>query len=423
MRVLIVNTSEHTGGAAIAAARLREALGNNGVKATMLVNHKETETITVAETPRSRTRAKLDFLLERIAVWKANRFRRHRLFEADAATYGTDITSLKEFRQADIVHLHWINQGFLSIKSIAQILKSGKPVVWTMHDMWPFTGICHYNGDCDRFKDKCGKCQLLYGGGSANDLSRRVFRRKQKLYRDANITFVDCSDWLAECARSSALLEGKRVLSIPNPINTRLYSPSNGSKARETLALPQGKKLLLFAAYRVTSKIKGIDYLCEAMDILAKQHPDLTSNIAVVAVGKESDALKDMLPVKIYSFGYVSNESKMISIYNACNLFMIPTMQDNLPNTVMESMSCGIPCVAFNVGGIPQMIDHKINGYVAEYRNAADFAEGILWSLKGSNAAMLAEAARNKVVSTFSETAVARRYSELYNSLAGGKDE
>ncbi len=422
MRVLIVNTSERTGGAAIAAARLREALGNNGVKATMLVSKKETDAITVAA-PHDAALIKYNFLRERFAIWKANGFHKHRLFETDAARFGVDITGLKEFKEADVIHLHWVNQGFISLKGIAKILRCGKPVVWTMHDMWPFTGICHYTGECDRFKNSCGKCPLLYRGGYSCDLSCRVFARKRKLYRAANITFVACSDWLAESARSSALLEGKRVLSIPNPINMKLYCPRNMAEARESLALPLGKKLLLFAAYRVTNKIKGIDYLCQAISKLADEHPDITSNIAVVAVGKESDALKSLLPVKVYSFGYVSNEKKMIDIYNACNLFLIPTMQDNLPNTIMESMSCGVSCVAFNVGGIPQMIDHKKNGYIAEYKNAGDFAEGILWSLSGSRAAMLSEAARAKVAADFSEAAVSRKYIDLYSSIAGGRDD
>ena len=139
MRVLIVNTSEHTGGAAIAAARLREALGNNGIKATMLVSRKESEAITVAE-PRDTGRMKYNFLRERFTIWKANGFRKHRLFEVDAANFGIDITGMKDFEEADIIHLHWINQGFLSLKGIAKILRSGKPVVWTLHDMWAFTG-------------------------------------------------------------------------------------------------------------------------------------------------------------------------------------------------------------------------------------------------------------------------------------------
>lgn len=422
MKILIVNTSERTGGAAIAAGRLRDALGNNGVKATMLVGHKESELITVADARQDR-RLRYDFLLERLVIWRANHFRKHRLFETDAASYGLDITKLRDFREADVIHLHWINQGFLSLRSIERIVASGKPVVWTLHDMWPFTGICHYTGDCQRYQQSCGNCPKLWGGGSKRDLSRRVFQRKLRLYRKSNITFVACSDWIASCARQSALLEGKTVVSIPNPIDTRLYSPRNMSKAREHLVLPLGKTLLLFAAFRVTNKIKGIDYLCEAIRLIAKEHPDEAAKIAVVAVGKDSDELRSMLPVKVFSFGYVDNERRMIDIYNACNMMLIPTMQDNLPNTIMESMACGRPCVAFRVGGIPQMIDHGENGYVADYKDAADFARGILWTMDPARYPELCSGARAKVMAEYSETAVARRYYDLYKKISkGGND-
>ncbi len=418
MRVLLVNTSERTGGAAIAAARLCEALGNNGVKARMLVSRKETGLITVSE-PHNRLRHKLNFLWERLTVFAANKFRRHRLFEVDAANCGSDITALKEFREADVVHLHWINQGFISLAGISKILRSGKPVVWTMHDMWPFTGICHYNGTCERYKESCGNCPVLYGGGSEGDLSHRVFMKKLRLFDKTKIAFVGCSDWLTECARNSRLLNGKNVLSIPNPINTRLYCPGSKETARKALSLPAGKKLLLFAAFRVTNKIKGIDYLCEAIRIFSKNNPDLCGNTALVAVGKEAEALAGTLPVEVYPLGYIASERKMIEIYNACDLFLIPTLQDNLPNTIMESMACGVPCVGFNVGGLPQMIDHLSDGYVAEYRNAADFAAGIEWALAQTDTQALGQKARSKVMSAFSEQSVAGRYVKLYKALSG----
>ena len=145
MRVLIINTSENIGGAAIAANRLMEALKNNGVKAKMLVRDKRTDQITVASLPQSPL-LKAKFVWERVCIWKANRFKKHNLFQVDLANTGTDVTSLPEFKEADVIHLHWINQGFLSLKDIRRIIDSGKPIVWTMHDQWPFTGICHYSG-------------------------------------------------------------------------------------------------------------------------------------------------------------------------------------------------------------------------------------------------------------------------------------
>ena len=190
MRVLIINTAERIGGAAIAANRLMEALKNNGIKAKMLVRNKQTDQVTVVALKKSWRRI-WQFTWERIVIWAANGFKRHNLFAVDIANTGTDITSLPEFRQADVIHLHWINQGMLSLKDIQRILASGKPVVWTMHDMWPFTGICHYSGECEKYTSQCHDCPLLLKPHH-HDLSGKTFHKKQKLYATAPITFIAC---------------------------------------------------------------------------------------------------------------------------------------------------------------------------------------------------------------------------------------
>lgn len=418
MRVLIINTSEKIGGAAIAARRLMEALKKNGIQVKMLVRDKQTDHINVVQVDKSWLNV-WRFIWERIVIWQANHFKKHNLFDVDIANTGIDITTLPEFRQADVIHLHWINQGFISLDKLKKIVDSGKPVVWTMHDMWPFTGICHYTRSCEQYKDECGNCPILYGGGAPNDLSHRVFVKKLRLLGNARIAYVGCSDWLANCARESRLLEGKRILSIPNPINTKLYQPDSKTEARKALKLPQDKKLLLFAAFRVTNKIKGIDYLCEAIRMLVEKNPALGNEIAIVAVGKESEALAGALPVDVYPMGYITNEHRMIKTYNACDLFLIPTLQDNLPNTIMESMACGVPCIGFDIGGLPQMIDHLENGYIARYKDSADFARGIEWALSQTDTRALGEKARTKVMASFSETAVAKLYTKLYKELSG----
>ena len=221
MRVLIINTSERIGGAAIAANRLMEALKGKGIKAKMLVRDKQTDQVTVVPLKKS-WRHIWQFVWERVIIWKANHFKKHNLFAVDIASMGTDITSLPEFQQADVIHLHWINQGMLSLKDIQKIIDSGKPVVWTMHDMWPITGICHHAQDCTKYQTQCHTCPLLYKG-SKHDLSYQVFLKKQKLYKKANITFVACSQWLEELARHSVLALGHSVTNIPNPINTNLF--------------------------------------------------------------------------------------------------------------------------------------------------------------------------------------------------------
>lgn len=418
MRVLIINTSERAGGAAIAAGRLLEALKNNGLKVKMLVRDKESEKLNVVGLNYNFL-ALYKFVWERVVIWAANRFHRHNLFKVDIANTGTDITSLPEFKQADVIHLHWINQGMLSLKDIRKILESGKAVVWTMHDMWPFTGICHYARECELYQTECHNCPYLYGGGSKYDISWRVFQKKKKLYNVAPITFVGCSQWLTSKARLSTLLKGHEVVSIPNPINTNLFKARDKQESRTLCQLPHDKKLILFGSVKISDKRKGIDYFIEACNLLAEKHPELKDNIGIVVFGKGSEALKNMLPFPVYALDYVKDEHRLAIIYNAVDIYATPSLEDNLPNTIMEAMACGVPCVGFNVGGIPEMIDHLHNGYVATYKSAKDFANGLFWTLKESEYQSLAEEAHRKVATHYSESSVAKRYTEIYNKITG----
>ena len=195
MKILIVNTSERTGGAAVAANRLMKALINNGVKAKMLVREKETDTLTVAELPKSPMK-RWNFLWERLVVFCHLHFSKKHLFEVDIANAGTDITKLLEFKEADIIHLHWINKGMLSLSNIRKILRCGKPVVWTMHDIWPATGICHVTLSCRKFTTGCSNCRLLPGNGSSHDLAYQTWQKKLAMARDENIYYVACRIWL-----------------------------------------------------------------------------------------------------------------------------------------------------------------------------------------------------------------------------------
>lgn len=418
MRVLLINTSERIGGAAIAASRLMEALKNNGIKAKLLVRDKQTDRITVVALRRN-WRLVWKFVWERIVIWKANRFKKNNLFAVDIANTGTDITCLPEFQQADVIHLHWINQGMLSLKNIEKILESGKPVIWTMHDMWPCTGICHHARECEGYQQECDSCPFLYGGGHRHDLSYRIFRRKQRLYREHSLTFVACSHWLEEKARLSALTAGHKIVCIPNPLNINLFRPHDKLGARERLRLPADRKLLLFGSVKITDKRKGIDYLIESCRILAERHSELKEQLAVVAFGKQSQQLADLLPFKVYPLDFVHDDHRLVDIYNAVDLFVTPSLEENLPNTIMEAMACGTPCVGFNVGGIPEMIDHLHNGYVAIYKSSDDFANGIYWVLTEPDYHSLCEQAVRKAVSHYSESSVAKRYIDLYNKVTG----
>ena len=407
MRVLIINTSERTGGAAVAANRLMKALNNHGAKAKMLVRDKDTDSLTVVPLPHS-PRLRWHFLWERLVIFCRLHFSRQHLFEVDIANAGSDVTKLPEFQEADVIHLHWINQGMLSLKGIQKILQSGKPVVWTMHDIWPATALCHVTLGCQHFTSQCGNCRLLPGGGSSNDFSTTIWKRKQRMLSDGSIYFVACSHWLESEAKRSALLSGQKITSIPNPIDTRIYKKGDKQVARQRLGLPLDKKLILFASQRVTNANKGMDYLIEACRQL--QLPDA----AVVILGGHAEEVVPQLPLEAYPLGYVD-------VYHAADVFVLPSLSENLPNTIMEAMACGVPCVGFKIGGIPEEIDHRRNGYVAEYRNAEDLARGIRWILTEADYEALSKNAVHKVMQSYSQQSVALKYLDVYHQAQAFK--
>ena len=403
MRVLIVNTSERTGGAAVAASRLLEALNNNGIKAKMLVRDKQTDNLCVVQHPQQR-RLRWAFLWERLVIWMRLHLRRKRLFEIDIANSGADITQLPEFQEANIIHLHWINQGMLSLKQIRKILDSGKRVVWTMHDIWPATAICHLTLDCRRFEEQCEACPL------SNSLATKVWRRKRQMLEKKRVTFVACSEWLAGEARKSALLKGQTIVSIPNPIDTHVFRPGDRQAARKALGLPEDGKMILFVSQRATNPYKGMQYLIEACG---------KSNLGdtfVAILGGHAEELESRLPLKSYALGYINDEHRIVQVYQAANVFVLPSLSENLPNTIMEAMACGVPCLGFNVGGIPEEIEHQKTGYVAAYRDAEDLARGLHWILEEADYDTLSNACLHHVAACYSQQSVAKRYIEVYEN-------
>ena len=414
MKVLIVNTSERTGGAAVAANRLMKALINHGVKAKMLVRDKESDSLTIAQLPRS-WRLRWNFLWERFVIFVRCGFSRKHLFEIDLANAGTDITRLREFQEADIIHLHWINQGMLSLSGIRKILRSGKPVVWTMHDIWPATAICHVTLGCRNFTTRCRCCRLL-GNSQGDDISTTIWQRKHRMLEGENIYYVACSRWLESEAKKSALLKGHKITSIPNPIDTHIYNRCNRQEARQRLGLPSDKRLILFASQRVTNENKGMQYLIEACQLL-KDIPQL----GVVILGGHAEEVVSQLPLEAYPLGYVNDERRIVDVYNAADVFVLPSLSENLPNTIMEAMACGVPCVGFKVGGIPEEIDHRRNGYVADYRNAEDLARGIRWILTEADSEALSRNAVHKVVQNYSQQSVAMKYLDVYHQAMAFK--
>ena len=415
MKILILNTAEHTGGAAVAANRLLRALLCSGVSATMLVRDRATDDPAVVSLDQGAVRRWLNFLYfvwERLVIYLCNKLNKRNLFQVSIANTGINIRRTAAFREADVIHIHWINQGFLSLDEIARIIASGKRVVWTLHDLWPATAICHYPGDCVKYRTGCSACPML-NPNPLVDLAAKVARRKGKIdWR--RVTFVGCSEWIARTASESVWLREARFVSIPNPIDTTLFRPIDRREARQRLGLPEEKRLILFAAAKLSDTRKGATFLLEACRLLAAE---MEGEMEIILMGSDAAELSALSPVPVRALGYISGAAELAVAYSCADLFVIPSLEDNLPNTIMEAMACGTPCVGFRTGGIPEMIDHEVNGYVAASRDSADLARGIAWVLRHPEPGNLSVACREKVMRRYQESVVAKKYIALYQEL------
>ena len=419
LKVVLVNTFESYGGAAIAANRLISALKKHEVDAKLLVRNKQSDNsdaIPFNTSFFSKVLSLLLFIFERFRILMHNKLSKNNLFAISIANTGNDISKSKIIKEADIIHIHWINQGFLSLRDLEKLTTLRKPIVWTMHDQWPYTGICHYTGGCSKYTDTCSYCPMLENSKKA-DLSYKTFEKKKYIYKSNTITLVGCSRWIADEAKKSKLCYNTNIFSIPNPIDITRYNKRDKIENRKYFNLPSDKKLILFGACNVTDKRKGFDYMKTSCDLLCDQKKLSQEDVVIVVFGGKTNEIENLLPYNIYDIGYIRDEQSMIRLYNAVDLFLIPSLEDNLPNTIMEAMSCGTPCVGFNTGGIPEMIDHLHNGYIAEYKNAEDLAKGICWVLNEADYEGISSKAREKAVNNYSEDIIARQYIELYKSV------
>jgi glycosyltransferase involved in cell wall biosynthesis len=410
MKVCLVNTHDNIGGAAIAAYRLHQALQQTGIDSRMLVQHKITSDNTVIgprpgiEERLGRVRRYIDRHIvnlypqrDRKATWSINAFP-HRI--------ASNINALNP----DIVHLHWIGLGFVPVSEIRKIKK---PIVWTLHDMWAFTGGCHYSGDCTRFREQCGRCPQL-GSNTDYDISTFLWKKKAASFQNRNLVVVSPSKWLAECARESFLFRNVPVEVIPNGIDTGIFRPIEKSAARMSLGLPLDKKLILFGAMNSTGdKRKGFPHLVSALKQLSARDPSMKPECVIF--GSTEGAPVEIPGFHVHNLGKVPGEERLALVYSAADVFVAPSVQENLANTVMESMSCGTPVVTFNIGGMPDMIDHQTNGYLAKPFDTSDMARGIAWVLsEDSRIKSLSTNARHKVTVEYDHLMIKERYSKLY---------
>ncbi|OGP36874.1 MAG: glycosyl transferase [Deltaproteobacteria bacterium GWC2_56_8] len=415
MKVLLLNAWDSSGGAARAACRLLKGVREAGVDARMLVKDKSSHDPAVIA-PKTADRI-FGLLRPRFEGRMVRRYPQWNGLTFSPALLPDRLLHQVSELDPDVIHLHWMGDSFLRLETVARF---GRPVVWTLHDSWPFTGGCHIPLQCTRYRESCGACPTL-GSQRENDLSRKVWQRKSDSWQGLDLTIVAPSRWMADCARASSLFKKARIEVIPNGLDLEVYRPVDKTVAREALGLPKDKILILFGAKSATEdRNKGFHLLAQALgELPATTTP---SSIELLLFGSQDTGVPGDIGFKTHSLGWFHDDLSLALLYAAADVFVMPSIQENLPYVVMEAMACGTPCVGFNQGGLPDLIDHMQNGYLAGSYDPRDLARGIEWVLENEGRRKeLSVRAAEKVLREFSARKVVKLYIALYREILSTK--
>jgi glycosyltransferase involved in cell wall biosynthesis len=407
MKVMHIVAGELNGGAARGAYWLHRAMRPLGIDSVVYTNSRATlGDASVVSTNQSRkdliavqTRSQIDKSF-------ANVYPRRKSGMFSTGLLGADFTRSEEYRSADIVHLHWINAGFVDIKDLGRV---DKPVIWTMRDMWPMTGGCHYAMGCNQFEVGCGRCGHL-GSRSATDLSRLVYNRKKK-HLPASLRLVGISDWLSEQARRSQLFHGLDIRTIHNNVDSAEFFPIDKTMARQLLGIDTHKKIVLAGSTNARDPYKGFDKFIEALKYLdpAKYH--------LCFFGKLEKSIADGLGFDYTAYGFLHDNISLRLVYSAADVFVAPSLMEAFGKTLAEAMACGTPVVCFDATGPRDIVTHQIDGFKAAPFEPESLAEGVDWVVKYPIYTDLCLAARKSIVRRFDSRVIARQYQTLYEEL------
>jgi glycosyltransferase involved in cell wall biosynthesis len=417
LKVIHLNTYEGNGGAGRACLRLSDALNAHGADSEVMVFYQFQEsnkTRSFSRTPFQKAAAVFNILAERYLV---KPFVKALKTPFSLQWFGRSVIKHPDLKKADIIHLHWINHGFLSPKFLAELDELDKPIVWTFHDSNAFTGGCHVRYSCENYHQQCGFCPLLKASGK-NDLSHKTWLRKKNAYAVLNFHIVAPSNWMANSVKISSLMGAREVNVIPNTIETDIFKPYVKEAAKKFLKIDPGKFVLMSGFMpSKNDKHKGTAYLLEALQKFSKRPGVKNENIELVIFGNKDNAEMPEFPFKTTFLGTISNDEHLAKCYSAADAFITASLEDNLPNTVMESLSCATPVIAFKTGGIPDMVKHQQNGYLATYESAVDLANGMEWLYQLPNKEDIQKEARRTILTEFSPAVIAEKHLNLYESL------
>lgn len=409
--VLHLSTHDRRGGAARAAYRLHRGLIGLGIGSRMAVQVKSSDdpSITAPESRAAKLGHEAVALIDRVPLAL---YRKRAAVAFDVQWIGTCPASLVSRLRPDLLHLHWVTGGFLRIESLRKL---DRPLVWTLCDMWPFTGGCHVSGDCDRYRSQCGACWQL-GSGSRRDLTYWVWRRKERAWRGLHLNLVAPSTWMAACARSSSLFRDQTVTVIPNGVDTSVFKPLDQSWARSCLGIEPGRRVILFGAVNAISDAnKGMEILQRSIACLAREPG--TAAARLVIFGSGAPAEPPRFDLDATWLGHLADETSMALAYNAADLLVVPSRQESFCQTAAEALACGTPVVAFDTTGLRDVVDHQVDGYLAQPYDAQDLANGITSILASDSAKEMAMRARRTAIDRFSMEKVAGRYADLYRQV------
>jgi glycosyltransferase involved in cell wall biosynthesis len=412
--VKIVHLSQTDGGAGAgrAAYRIHRSLLSLGVKSILLVSDKRTDDTTVfcaSDGWARRLQRKIcEYLETKLARASA---RSSSVFISPSRFSYFSPASDPRVQAADIVSLYWINGAFIPPEGLAGITQ---PIVWRLSDVWPFTGCCHYPGECTRFEQQCGNCPQLRTP-SGHDASYRLWKRKEAAWKGLNITVAAPSQWVASLARRSALFSGRRVEVIPTGVDIDRFRPMNKQEARARLGLPADKIVLVFGAMSSTSDArKGFKELCSVLKTLASS--PLSERILAVVFGNFLPL--PVLPVSAISLGEIHDDERLAAAYSCADMVIVPSLEDNLPNVALEAIACGAPVAGFAVGGMPDIVRQGWNGVLAPTGDTSGLAKAMADALsKPETLAVMSAQSREHALKYFSSRTQAESYLKLYEEL------
>lgn len=412
-KVTLISHSDTLGGAAIVTYRLMQALRRKGLDARMVVFIKNSEDKDIV-TACGRNMRTVRFLYERGCIFLNNGLSRQNLFKVSIANVGVDLCEHPWVRDSDVIVLSWVNMGMLSTEGIYNLSRLGKPIVWNMHDMWCLTGICHHAHECTRYRFRCGNCQFIHRGTRNEDLSRKVWEKKKELYDSTNIHFVAVSNWLADKCRESSLLKDKPVTVIPNafPIESYFTSPTATVKS---FNLDYSRNIILMGAARLDDPIKGFRYAIDAFNYIFDNYPDVANKCTVVLFGDiRNHALLKEIRLHYQHLGRVNEPDMIRQLYASSKVVVSTSLYETLPGTLIEGQAAGCVPVSFGRGGQNDIIEHKVNGYIAEYKSPESIAEGIVWAIENP---VDRDLLHQGIKERFASDIIADRYISLFYSL------